>query len=143
MNISDLLKQPRDMRAGCADIFLEGFVTQLASVGYTALTIDGYLSSAIHFGGWLEAKGLTLADTNEQVIDRFGGHQCNCPGSRTQKGVSRAYIARVQRFVNYLRQNGAVSALAVSKGRDSGDPGCISRLAAAASRLGADHCGTA
>ena len=79
------------------------------------MTIDGYLSSAIHFGGWLEAKGLTLADTNEQVIDRFGGHQCNCPGSRTQKGVSRAYTARVQRFVNYLWQNGAVSALAVSK----------------------------
>jgi len=79
------------------------------------LTINEYLTSAIHFGGWLEAKGLTLADTDEQVIDGFGGHRCKCPGSRTQKGVSRAYTARVQRFVEYLRQNGAVRALAISK----------------------------
>jgi len=73
------------------------------------------LSSAIHFGGWLDAKGLTLADTDEQVIDRFAKHHCNCPGTRTQKSVSRAYTARDQRFVDYLRQNGAVSALAISK----------------------------
>ena len=113
-NISELLKQPRQMNAGCAAPFLEGFATELASVGHTSLTINEYLTSAIHFGGWLEAKGVTFADTNEETIRKFGMHRCKCPGGRTHKGVSRAYTARVQRFANYLRQQGAVKALANS-----------------------------
>jgi len=113
-NISELLKQPRQMNAGCAAPFLEGFATELASVGHTSLTINEYLTSAIHFGGWLEAKGVTFADTNEETIRKFGMHRCKCPGGRTHKGVSRAYTARVQRFADYLRQQGAVKALANS-----------------------------
>jgi hypothetical protein len=34
---------------------LEGFTAQMASVGNTSSTINGYLKSAIHIGGWLEA----------------------------------------------------------------------------------------
>jgi integrase/recombinase XerD len=115
MTISERLKkQPRQMSAGCATPFLEGFATELAAVGHTWLTINEYLTSAIHFGGWLEAKGLTSTDINEQVLQKFGTHHCKCHGGRAQKGVSRSYRARVRRFADFLGQQGAVRALAAS-----------------------------
>jgi integrase/recombinase XerD len=79
-------------------------------VGYTSLKIGFYLGSAIHFGGWLEAKGRKFADINEETIKAFARHRCDCPGHRSQKRVSRAYTARVQRFTDFLRQHGAIRA---------------------------------
>ena len=114
MNVSELLTRPHDMNPGCAAPFLEGFGTELASVGYTSLTISFYLSSAIHFGGWMEARGLDFAHINEEIIKAFGAHHCECPGNRSQQSVSRAYTARVQHFADYLRQQGAIRAIANS-----------------------------
>src|ERR1700722_10584830 len=115
MKISELLSQPHDINAGCAAPYLEGFAAQMASVGHTALTISFYLGSAIHFGGWLEARGLVLADTNDETIKAFGAHHCECPGRRSQKRVSRSYTARVQRFADFLGQHGAIRAIAHSR----------------------------
>ena len=53
MDIFELLSRPHDMNPGSAAPYLEGFGAQMAAVGYSWLTIDGYLSSAIHFGGWV------------------------------------------------------------------------------------------
>lgn len=108
MDISELLSLPHDMNPGRAAPYLEGFAAQMASVGHTSLTINGYLSSAIHFGGWVEASGLDFADITEETIQAFGAHRCQCPGRRSQKHVSRDYTARVQRFAEYLRQQGAI-----------------------------------
>ena len=68
MDISELLSHPHHMNPGTAARYLEGFATAMAVVGHTALTISGYLDSAIHFGGWLEASGLDFANMNEQTI---------------------------------------------------------------------------
>ena len=114
MDISELLSQPHDMNPGSAAPYLEGFAAQMASVGHTSLTISFYLGSAIHFGGWLEARGLDFADIDEETIKAFGAHRCECPGRRSQKRVSRAYTARVQRFADFLRQHGAIRAIADS-----------------------------
>jgi integrase/recombinase XerD len=114
MDISELLSQPHDMNPGSAAPYLEGFAAQMASMGHTSLTISFYLGSTIHFGGWLQATGLDLADVNEETINAFGVHRCDCPGRRNQKRVSRAYTARVQRFVDFLRQRGAIRVIADS-----------------------------
>src|SRR5215470_20079374 len=114
MEISKLLLQPHDMNPGSAAPYLEGFVTELASVGHTSLTIGGYLGSAVHFGGWVESGGPAFADINQETIRAFGAHRCECPGRRSHKSVSRAYTARVQRFADYLRQQGAIAPLASS-----------------------------
>jgi integrase/recombinase XerD len=111
MDISELLSQPHDMNPGSAAPYLESFAAQLASVGHTSWTISFYLGSAIHFGGWLEAKGRKFADINEETIKAFARHRCDCPGRRSQKRVSRAYTARVQRFTDFLRQHGAIRAI--------------------------------
>jgi hypothetical protein len=102
------------MNPGFVAPYLEGFATEMASVGYTSFTMNGYLSSAIHFGGWVEASGLNFGNINEQTIKAFGEHHCQCPGGRSQKHVSRHYTARVQRFVDYLRQQGAIEAIVAS-----------------------------
>lgn len=110
MNISELLTRPHDMNPGRAAPYLEDFAAQMALVGHTSFTINGYLDSAIHFGGWAEATGLDFADINEETIKAFGAHCCECPGRRSQKHVSRMYTARVQRFAEYLRLQGAIGA---------------------------------
>jgi len=108
MNISELLSRTHHMKPGSAAPYLEGFANTLASVGYKSLTIYGFLCSAIHFGGWVEANGLNLTDLDEGIIQAFGTHRCHCPGRRPQKRVSRHYTVRVQRFVSYLQQQGAI-----------------------------------
>ena len=114
MDISKLLSRPHDMNPGSAAPYLEAFAAQMALVGHTSWTISFYLGSAIHFGGWLEAKGLDFADIDEETIKAFGAHRCECPGRRHQKHVSRAYTVRVQRFADFLRQHGAIKATADS-----------------------------
>jgi hypothetical protein len=99
------------MNAGGAASFLEGFASELASVGHTSLTISGYLSSAIHFGGWVQARGLHFVDIDDNTIKAFGTHHCECPGGHHHKQVSRAFTARVQRFAEYLRQQRAIRAI--------------------------------
>jgi integrase/recombinase XerD len=121
VNISELLSRPHDMNPGRAAPYLEGFATQMASVGYTSLTISGYIDSAIHFGGWLESRRLDFADVNEQTVQAFGAHRCDCPGRRIQKHLSRDYAARVQRFAEYLRKQGAIRAEETS-GREGPSP---------------------
>jgi integrase/recombinase XerD len=109
MNISDLLLRPHHMQAGCAGPHLEGFAAELILTGYASFTLNGFLDSAVHFGGWLEARGLDLAHINNKTIDAFGAHRCQCPGGRHLKSVSRHYTTRVQRFIDYLQQNAVIS----------------------------------
>lgn len=108
MDIAQLLGRPHSMHVGDADPYLEGFAAEMASVGYTPLTIGGYLDSAIHFGGWLQARGLSLTDIDEKIVKAFGTHRCKCPGRRSSPSVSRAYFSRVERFVRYLGQQGVI-----------------------------------
>ena len=108
MDIAQLLAHPHDMSVGDAARYLEGFATEMASVGYAPLTIGGYLDSTIHFGEWLQARGLSLTDIDEKIVKAFGAHRCKCPGRRSYPSVSRAYVGRVERFVRYLGQQGVI-----------------------------------
>lgn len=114
MNVTELLSRPHRMRPGCATPHLGGFAAELASVGHTRLTINDFLNSAIHFGGWVEARGIDFAEIDEQTVKAFGTHRCECPGGRREKRVSQYYTARVRRFVDYLRRRGAIRAIASS-----------------------------
>jgi integrase/recombinase XerD len=94
MNIAQLLARPHDMSVGETAPYLEGFATEMAAVGYTGLTIGGYVDSAVHFGGWLRAQGVSLPDIDENTVEAFGAHQCQCPGHRSHRCLSRHYVAR-------------------------------------------------
>jgi site-specific recombinase XerD len=109
MNISELAARSHHMKAGIVAQHLEGFAIELASLGYTSLTINDFLISAIHFGAWLEISCRSLDDVVEQTVSVFGAHRCKCPGGRSLKRISPRFTARVQRFVDYLQQQGAIS----------------------------------
>jgi integrase/recombinase XerD len=108
MDVAQLLTRPHSMNVGDVAHYLEGFAAEMASVGYSPLTIGGYLDSAIHFGGWLQDRGLCLPAIDEKIVKAFGAHRCKCPGRRSYPTVSRAYVARVERFVQYIGQQGVI-----------------------------------
>jgi len=108
MDISQLLARPHDMNVGEAARYIESFAAEMASAGYSPLTISGYLDSVTHFGGWLQGRGLSLTAIDEKIVKAFGAHRCECPGRRSYPSVSRAYVARVERFVRYLGQQGLI-----------------------------------
>ena len=83
MDVAELLSHPHDMNVGDAAHYLEGFAAEMASVGYSPLTIGGYLDSVIHFGGWLQARGLSLTAIDEKIVKAFGAHRCKCRGRRS------------------------------------------------------------
>ena len=90
--------------------YLDGFAAELAAAGYTRLTVSGYLQSIAHFGEWAQRTRIAFEDIDDNIIARFARHRCKCSGGRRQKRVSREYVARVQRFVRYLREQGTVKA---------------------------------
>lgn len=91
------------------DTHLDRFAKQLADQGYSVLTIRGYSDSVAHFGTWLQANEMSLAQINEEVVSRFAHHYCQCPGGRKQRNVSGKYVKRIQRFVTFLGQQGAIN----------------------------------
>ena len=119
MDISEVVVRSHRMRAGSVAQHLKGFATELAEVGHTSLTINDFLISAIHFGAWLEVSGQSLDEVGKLTVFAFGAHRCKCPGGRSPKRVSRRFTARVQRFVDYLQQQGAISPLTNSTSETS------------------------
>ena len=91
--------------------YLDHFATELATKGYTPLTIGDYLASIAHFGEWAQSAGIAVETISDESIAAFATHQCECLGARKHERVSRKYVARVTRFVHYLRQQGVVSAV--------------------------------
>jgi integrase/recombinase XerD len=98
---------------------LEGFGTELDSLGYALLTIEEFLTSATHFCVWLEACGLSFAEVGQ--TDCCGVWISSLQLSGEQKAeacLATLHDRRVQRFVVYLRKQGAISAITNSRPDD-------------------------
>jgi len=93
--------------AELAPYYLE-FATRLSERGYQPLSIEGYRDSVAHFGHWMNVLGIPVDTIGDDVLARFATHRCKCPGGRRAKSVSRRYVARVRRFVEYLRERGLI-----------------------------------
>ena len=87
---------------------LLNFTQQLSDKGYATLTINGYVDSISHFGTWLDKQGILLKEVSSETILNFSDHRCCCPGSRRKPSISKKYVNRVQRFINYLHQSGTI-----------------------------------
>jgi site-specific recombinase XerD len=91
---------------------IDEFTSQLAGLGYTRLTVLGYADAARHFAEWLRRSGITLADIDHAVAERFAHHRCRCSGYRRHDRLSAKYVNRVRRFVRFLDARGVVHAAA-------------------------------
>lgn len=101
---------PHFLDPGCLGPYLDKFAANLITAGYTTLSTSNYLQAVSHFGTWIHRKGIAISNIGEEVIADFADHRCECPGGRRHKRLSRRYVARVRRFVNYLSQQGVVDA---------------------------------
>src|SRR6266852_3637418 len=85
MEISKLLSQPHDMNPGSAAPYLEGFAAELATVG-------GYLGSAVHFGGWVEAP----ARPSRILTKRLSRHSAHIAANVLDAAVTKAFREPIQ-----------------------------------------------
>jgi len=92
----------RLMNAGPIQPLIDAFIAELQAQRHTWLTISGYEHSARHFADWLCQSKIELSRVNEDVVRRFAGHRCRCPGARRQDHISAKYVRRIRRFVRFL-----------------------------------------
>lgn len=87
---------------------LQSYIDHLAARGYRAATIQNLQIRARHFCYWLNQSDIAVADINDNVINRFAQHRCQCPGDRASDILSTAYIGGVRQFVSVLEQSQVV-----------------------------------
>ena len=88
---------------------VDAYQRHLFHLGHRGWTVRGYVLAARHFCHWLHLSGRRLADVAEADVDRFGDHDCRCPGARRRPPRER-YLTRVRRFVRFLAGTGVIGA---------------------------------
>ena len=56
--------------------YLDGFIRDLFNHGYSELTIQSYRSSILHFSTWLNKENISLENITDEVVPKFGKHEC-------------------------------------------------------------------
>lgn len=90
------------MNAGPLQPLIDAFVGELRARRHTSLTLSGYEYSARHFADWLCRSNIDVGRVDEDVVRRFAGHRCRCPGGRRQDHVSAKYVRRARQFLRFL-----------------------------------------
>lgn len=97
---------------GSVQHHLRDFANEWRSKGYTVLATRDYIRAAAHLGRWMDMRGLEIAQLTEEVFDEFVRHRCRCPGTSRHRCLRSApYMARAQRFVDYLRRIGVAPSI--------------------------------
>lgn len=92
--------------------FTDCFSDELLEVGYSARSIEKHVHSIAHFGEWVQVKGIAVADIDDDVTAAFGKHRCTCPSRRVRKPIADRDIGRIGRFLESLRRQGVLPAIA-------------------------------
>jgi len=96
------------MDAGDLAVHVAEFTRHLSGLGHTRRTTNDYGHSARHFAQWLARAEIAVTKINDAGIDSFRKHRCRCPGTHRTKRVSKKYLMRVRRFVEFLAERGIV-----------------------------------
>ena len=104
-------KVPRAMEAGELTSWVTAFANELGALGYTPLTVSGYIDCARHFSAWLAVDNIGLDEISDESLRRFGQHRCHCGGYRRAVLRSGKYLNRVQRFIVFLAGHGVIAPL--------------------------------
>lgn len=82
--------------------YLLPFTDHMKSVGYTTHTINLYSGAICHFGTWLNMNSISPCAITSDTIKQFAIHRCACSKCHRSTNLSKKYVRRVQRFVEYL-----------------------------------------
>lgn len=95
--------------SGCVQPYIQDFVAALVEDGYTLLSTRDYVRSAAHLGRWMDAHRIGVRELEDSTVADFARHPCKCPGIGLRgRRPSRRYVARLRRFVDYLRGIGVL-----------------------------------
>ncbi len=84
---------------------------RLVRSGYNPLVVRFHLHAVVHFCVWLELEDHELREIDEETLQSFERHRscCTCPGPSRNR--ARHVISCVRRFLQHLRQQGAVQSV--------------------------------
>jgi site-specific recombinase XerD len=91
------------IRAGMLGPYLDAFVGSLHGLGYARATIRSELWLLSDFGRWMARKRVCLSELDERIADRYVGER------RRRGRFRRGQPFSLQRFIDYLRQEGIIS----------------------------------
>jgi integrase/recombinase XerD len=101
--------QQRQLVAPCAlRPLVRSYVEDSIVRRYRPHSIANRERAARHFCHWLDRSGIAIDRVDDNVIDRFARHSCDCPGNRASSTMSKPYIHCVRKFVDYLVQTGVI-----------------------------------
>lgn len=101
-------KPGRFLLPGELESYLLIYAQQLSEQGYTNLSVRGYIDSVSHFGTWLNMNEVSIENIDVNIVEQFAKHRCHCPGGRRQILLSKKYVNRVRKFIDFLCKHGVI-----------------------------------
>ncbi|PAJ75770.1 hypothetical protein CJF42_03370 [Pseudoalteromonas sp. NBT06-2] len=101
-------KSGRFLLPGKLEPYLLIYAQKLSEQGYTNLSVRGYIDSVSHFGTWLTMNKVPIENIDVKIVEQFAKHRCRCPGGRRKILLSKKYVNRVRKFIDFLCKHGVV-----------------------------------
>lgn len=101
-------QQQRPIDAGVLRPLVQSYVDHLAARGYRPATIHSLESRARHFCSWLVHSDIAASSINNDMIEQFARHTCQCSGASVTFSPNTAYIGMVRKFIAFLIESGTI-----------------------------------
>jgi site-specific recombinase XerD len=88
--------------------YLDTFTNKLSELGCTNNTIRLYHCTISHLDAWLRKNHTSIKDINEETVNQFLKHKCNCKRGGLKNKVSIKSLKRINRFIIYLSEQGVL-----------------------------------
>ena len=110
------------IRRGPAGSCVDGYLTQLASDGYSTHGIRRHLQAVDRFGCWLAAQGLQLSDVDERTVEHFVADVPRIPSVRCRGGRLSSIASGARRFAHFNWHESHVRILGAKTGTERALP---------------------
>lgn len=101
-NVTAISPRSKRMESHELSPYLLLFKERMTSAGFTTLTIMSYSDAICHFGTWLKINSIHPFEMTFDTLERFSTHRCKCSGYDRSTLLSKKYLSRVKRFLDYL-----------------------------------------
>ena len=92
---------------------LHNYGSELVRAGYHPVAARLHLQSIVHFGVWLDRKGLHIEKIDDRTVAAFARHRARCRCPRVSQNQARQVVSSVRVFLRHLRERGCVAAVEV------------------------------
>jgi len=100
----------RHLRGSVTGPHIDAFASALTQQGFKHGCAQNLLRGVAHLGHWLERRGLTLVELDEEILKDFRKHLSLCRCVRPNKGQLAYCRSGSRRFLSWARAQGLVPA---------------------------------